>query len=408
MEFGISNPKMKVVWLCHFANQEMKEYFNKPDIKVFSPWISTLISLFKSRKDIELHIVAPNVFNNTDCSFVHNGIHYHFYPVRHPLFSKKINTLVKIIIGTNYSAIQSKINKIISEINPDIIHLHGAENPYYSSGIIPLFNKYPILTTVQGFIRQTSHKSSAILKSIKIEEEILKKSKHIGVRSIEMNEIVLQINPDANLHFHNYPLSVPSVLKNNIGKTEPVDCLYFARLSKEKGIEDLLKAISIVKKVNSDITVSVIGGANKKYLTYLNSLCSNLNIQENVKFLGFLPTQEDIYKYAFQAKLCVLPTYHDIIPGTIIESMYMKLPVIAYAVGGIPELNLAQETIMLVDKHDISQLAVKIIQLIKDVELRKQLAENAYNYVNKRLDNAKVVNDIINAYKLILNEDSTK
>jgi glycosyltransferase involved in cell wall biosynthesis len=218
----------------------------------------------------------------------------------------------------------------------------------------------------------------------------------------------LQINPDANLHFHNYPLSVPSVLKNNIGKTEPVDCLYFARLSKEKGIEDLLKAISIVKKVNSDITVSVIGGANKKYLTYLNSLCSNLNIQENVKFLGFLPTQEDIYKYAFQAKLCVLPTYHDIIPGTIIESMYMKLPVIAYAVGGIPELNLAQETIMLVDKHDISQLAVKIIQLIKDVELRKQLAENAYNYVNKRLDNAKVVNDIINAYKLILNEDSTK
>ena len=44
-------------------------------------------------------------------------------------------------------------------------------------------------------------------------------------------------------------------------------------------------------------------------------------------------------KHAINARICVLPTYHDILPGTILESMFMKLPVIAYDVTGLSELN---------------------------------------------------------------------
>ena len=58
-----------------------------------------------------------------------------------------------------------------------------------------------------------------------------------------------------------------------------------------------------------------------------------------LNLLGFLKSQQDIYEHAIHSRIYVLPTYHDIIPGTIIESMFMKLPGIAYAVGGIPELN---------------------------------------------------------------------
>jgi glycosyltransferase involved in cell wall biosynthesis len=368
---------MKVVWLCNFANQGIKEHFKMPQFNEFAPWIDILIELFKTQPDVDLHIVAPNVFNNTDCSFKKDGINYHFYK-RIPIpynnkYVRKIHTFLKVEQITNFFWIKYKVANCIHKINPDIIHLHGAENPYYSAGILPLFGKYPILTTIQGFIRNSSDISYNVKKAIEIEEAIIKKSKHIGIRTDDMSEIALKINPEATLHYHFYPLSIPPLVKNNIGKAEPIDCVFFANVTKDKGIEDLLSAISIVKKMFPDISLSVIGSTKNKYLAYLKKVCSELNIEKNVTFLGFLPTQEDIYKYTLQAKMCVMPTYHDIIPGTIIEN--------------------------------INQLAEKIIQLLNNADSRKRLAEKAYTNAYELVNNNKVITDMLKAYKSIIKEN---
>jgi len=409
VESGTNNLPLKIVWLCHFVNQEMKEYFNAPLVNEMAPWISKLINLFRNRTEVELHIVAPNIFNNTDCSFTKDAINYHFYK-RIPIpdnnkYVRKIHTILQIEQITNFIWIKHKIANCIKKIDPDIIHLHGAENPYYSAGILPLFDKYPTLITIQGFIRNTSDIDPKKKKAINIEEAILKKTEHICARTDEMRKIILQINPNATIHFHNYPITIPSIVKDNIGRVEPIDCLFFAHVHKDKGIEDLLVAISLVKTFYPNISLLVIGGTENKYLSYLKNLCSKLNINSNVQFLGFLPTQDDVYKYAMLAKMCVLPTYHDIIPGTIIESMFMKLPIVAYAVGGIPELNKKENTVTLVEKQNINQLAEKIMQLLNNADLRKSLAEKAFCHAHERFDNSNVVPDLINVYKSILKED---
>jgi len=217
-----------------------------------------------------------------------------------------------------------------------------------------------------------------------------------------MSQTTKFINPHAKLHFHNYPIKAPTIVKDNIGGAEPIDCVFFARVSKDKGIEDLLEAISIIKRKRASISLTVIGGANASYMLYLKNICTKLQIENNVDFIGFVPTQEDIYKYAIKAKLCVLPTYHDIIPGTIIESMYLKLPVVAYAVGGIPELNEKAKTIILVEKSKINQLAECIINLLTQPEKRRTLAENASKYAHERFNNNLVVPDILKAYKTLI------
>jgi len=409
MVSGINSKRLKVVWLCHFANEEMKNYFGTPHVAEMAPWINNLIQIFQDRTDIELYVVAPNLFTNRDSRFEKNEVSYFFYK-RIPLptnnkYVRGIYSLLKIDEITNYNWVKRKIVNVIQKIDPDIIHLHGAENPYYSAGILPVLKQYPTLITIQGFIRSVSKINYNIKKRIEIEEAILKGTKHIGVRTDEMSEMALEINPRATLHIHNYPIAIPTLVKTNIGKEEPIDCLFFARVTKDKGIEDLLKAISIVKNTYPKISVSVIGGTSKSYFAYLKTLCTRLSIEDNVDFLGFLPTHEDICKFVLHSKMCVLPTYYDIIPGTIVESMYMKLPIVAYAVGGIPELNRKETTVMLVDKHDINQLAEKIIQVLTDTELRKELADKAYIHVHERFDNSKVANDIINAYQSILEEN---
>ncbi len=406
MESGINNERLKVVWLCHFANKEMKDYFSTPKVNEFAPWINELINLFKGRSEIELHIVSPNVFTNRDCSFMKDGITYHFYKhipfLYYNTFIKKVYNKLLIENLTNYFWIKHKIKNCVTKLNPDIIHLHGAEIPYYSAGVLPLINKYHTLTTIQGFIKNASQVNRQNLKKAEIENEILIKSMNIGVRTEEMSRIALQINPNAQLYFHNYPLKTPNVIKENIGECEPIDCVFFARVCKDKGVEDLLAAIAIIKKEYPQISLSIIGRTSNSYLSNLKKICIDLQIIDNIKFIGFLPTQADIYQYALNAKMCVLPTYHDIIPGTIIESMYMKLPVIAYSVGGIPELNIKEETIMLVEKLDIQMLAKKILLLINNIELRKSLAEKAYFHAKKRFDNTKIPDDLLSAYNAIL------
>jgi len=412
MGCGINSKPIRVVWLCHFVNQEMKDYFKTPKMNEMAPWINYLIELFKDRSEVELHIVAPNLFNNKDCNFKKGGISYHFYQIiplpSSNIYIKGIYGLLKIDVRTNFYWIKHKILNCINQINPDLIHLHGAENPYYSAGILSLIDEYPTLTTVQGFIRNSSSKNYNLKMSIKIEETILKKSQHIGVRTDEMSRIVLEINPNATLHFHNYPIARPAVIKSNIGDEEPIDCLFFAYIYKEKGIEDLLTAISIIKTKYPNILLHVIGRTSNRYFSFLKTLCSKLNIEKNVQFVGFLPSQEDVYRHALQAKMCVLPTYHDIIPGTIIESMLMKLPVVAYAVGGIPELNNDNETVILVEKLNIKQLAEKIEYLLNNVEYRRELAEKAYKYACERFNNKNVVKDIIYSYNLILEANNNK
>lgn len=402
----MKNNKIKVVWLCHFANEEVKQYFGTSSVNEFAPWIGKMLDLFKQNSEVEIHVVAPNVFTNANTKFRQNGISYNFYPIVPPVFNgsflNRVYHFSRADFFSDFLWIKRQVSAIINEIEPDIIHLHGAENPYYSAAILPLFNKYNVLTTIQGFIRNSTYLSFDIKNRIAIEEKVIKKSTHLGVRTDEMSRIVKEINPTAALHFHNYPMDMPYTHKNNIGGHEPIDCLFFARVEKDKGIEDLLAAMAILKKKKTNISLSVIGGADKNYLNSLMEICERLNIIENITFLGFLPSEEDIYPYIMKAKMCILPTYHDILPGTILLSMFMKLPVVSYNVGGIPELNRDGKTVTLANRGDINQLSVEIWNLLNNDGARAEIAEKAYIYAHKRFDNENVVVDVVKAYQNVL------
>ena len=400
MESGI-NKKIRVVWLCHFANQEMKDFFHTPHVKEFAPWINNLIELFQDRTDIELHIVAPNIFTNKRQYVKIKNVQYHFYQHTPNLIPEKVYNRLRIESRTNYCYTKQRIKKIIRYINPNIIHLIGAENPYYSVGILPLIDQFPTFVTIQGFIRNESYRDFITNKRIKIEEEILKRTMHIGVRTKEMSKTTLELNPEAHLYFHNYPITIPVYIKDN-SIVSTYDIVFFARVCKDKGIEDLLEALALIKKIKPDISLQVIGDPGESYLKFLKNKLNQLDIESNVKFLGFIETQHELQKQVSQAKICVLPTYHDIIPGTVLESMFMKLPVIAYAVGGISELNDKGQAIVLVEKNNIQQLSNEIANLLKNESKRNYLAEFAYTYTRERFKNSNVVNDIMKAYNEIL------
>ncbi len=399
--------KLKVVWICHFTNDTIQQHL-KPRKKVaeFAPWITFGIKEAEKRNDIELHIVSPHKWISKNIEFKLNNIYYHFFNPGIPFYGRHWPSFFRVDIFTNFWLNKKQVKNFINKIDPDIIHLHGIENPYYSSTVFQFINSYPILVTIQGInlLHLSKIKMNADIKlRYKIGKEILIRFNNFGIRTKAMTEEILTYNINPNFYWHEYFINIPSVNSNFIHSEKKYDIIFFARIDKTKGIEDLIKVIGMLKKKKfKNINVAVIGSSSKKYLSFLKTLAKENNCLDNISFIGFLPTQEDIYKILDKSKICVLPTYNDTIPGTIIESMFRKVPVVSYKTGGIPDINENDEYLLLNRQGDLEGLMRNIEKLMDNEYYRKKLAEKAYEYAIDRWNNEKAIKDIILIYKKIL------
>jgi glycosyltransferase involved in cell wall biosynthesis len=392
----------KIVWLCHFSNKEVcKLLGTKISINEFAPWITELALLFEKCSLIELHIISPHEYIARYKHFTLRGIHYHFFNAHIPIWGRHWPSFFRIDYWTKFVFNRYMINKIVFKINPSIIHLHGAENAYYSSSIIQFKNKLPVFITIQGFISHTaSIPDYQVRQKIQWEQKILHSFKHFGYRTQRMGMDIIKYNPQAVLHWHHYPIKKITAFST----PKKFDIVFFAYIAKDKGIEDLLKAIALIKQKGQIIRLLVIGWANSKYLDYLNELILKLGIFYQIEWAGFLATQNCVHKKASEARISVLPTYNDIISGTIIESLFLKLPVVAYDVGSIHEINKEEEIISLVKKGDINGLADTIQRLLNNENKLTELADKGLNRASLMFDNNEIFGNIINAYKCVIND----
>jgi glycosyltransferase involved in cell wall biosynthesis len=362
-----------------------------------APWITRLIKLFERYESYELHIVAPYWKILSKKYFVQKGTPYHFFPWRVSPFGKNINTMIHYETGHFYTNYQ--IKKIVNKIKPDLIHLFGFENPRYSAGVFQFKERIPILISVQGFSSSQEMGNRYQQKRILIEQKIIKGFTNFGVRDNQMTEFIKFLNPSSIFFWHEMAINKP---KLTISQENNIDFVFFARITKDKGIEDLIKALSVVKREKKDVSLCIIGFASERYKEKIISLISEAGLDQNVYFKGEVKTQNEVFEFVSHSKICVLPTWADTIPGTILESMFMKIPCISYKTGGIPTLNDYSETIRLVEKGDIKSLAAQMLFLLNNPEYSNEMANNAYEYVNKRWGDMKIYDEFEKIYHKLL------
>lgn len=364
--------KIRVVWICHFSNAEVQQIL-KPSKKVneYASWIPLSLKYIENNNKFEINIIAPHEYIRGIHQFDLREIHYYFFNPYMPIIGRHWPKFFKWDYISNFAKSKRIVRRLINQIKPDVIHLQGAENPYYSSTVLQFIDKHPTVLTVQGFFSHSSGGEKGLtLKRMNIEQEILQKIPVAFYRTKKMAMDIQMYNPNVHLFWHTYG----SFYIDPIYVEKKYDIVFFARISKDKGIVDLLKAISILKNKKSDINLCVIGGGDIVKFQYL---AIELGINENVIWAGFLPTQKDVHQMAAQAKISVLPTYFDIIPGTIIESMFLGIPVVSYAVDSIPEVNEKGEVISLVEKGDIEALAKAMEELLDNEALRLERSQKA-------------------------------
>src|SRR5581483_5428280 len=115
-------------------------------------------------------------------------------------------------------------------------------------------------------------------------------------------------------------------------------------------------------------------------------LAQDLGLGERVEFVGPVYDYQDLLAYYRAADLFVLPSLQEGFPRVIYEAMTQGLPVIATAVGGIPEVVVEGESGLLVPPGSESALAQAIDRLLSDGELRRRVIRGGYAKVGPLLD----------------------
>lgn len=401
-----ANKKLKVVWVCHFSNDDIQSLLPLWRSKnEFAPWIPNMLKGFEGREDIDLYVISPHEYLKRTTKFVLKNIKYYFIPYGVPVWHRHWPRFFRFDIYSNHFSFRRKLKRLIKVINPDIINLIGAENSYYSSSIFDYHRKYPILITIQGFISQLKDELPATLDirdRIQIEEKILANSTNFCGEQ-DSSSYIAKFNP--NHVFFKYYAPINEEYTQQALKSDPkYDCIYFGTLSKLKGTEEYIKVIAELKKSIPEVKACIIGPGNPQPFL---EIAEHLNCANNIEFAGFSKNQKELFRQVKAAKVFLAPPLKERLSMTIREAIFLKVPIVAYATGGIPYINKFDENIFLVKTGDYKEMARKVKTLLQDDQLRNNLAEKAFRYGINEFGLQVNTERLIAAYKSILSRNNT-
>jgi glycosyltransferase involved in cell wall biosynthesis len=146
------------------------------------------------------------------------------------------------------------------------------------------------------------------------------------------------------------------------------------RLTRQKALGDALAAVARVDGVRL-----VLAGDGPERAS-LESRSRDLGLDGRVRFLGARP-REDVLRLFRAADAALLTSAWENLPHGVLEALAVGTPVIATAVGGVPEVVREGENGLLVSPGDVGALAEAIRRLATDDALRGALADAAADSV---------------------------
>lgn len=321
-----------------------------------------------------------------------------------------------------------KMENLIKEIRPDIVHLNNFAHQI-SSSILDVFRKYRIPTVMTMHDYKLVCPSYSMLLDGKPCEKCRngeyfwclfeKCTKDSYVKSllnvIEMylhhkilhiyDKIDVFISPSIFLKkklkemgFKRGIVYLPNFIDTkdyvpDYNFNSKIIC-YFGRLSKEKGLFTLLDAMKGI-----DVVLKLIGDGPLKESLELKVRNEKLN---DVNFLGY-KSGEELKNEVRGSMVVVLPSEcYENNPRAIIEAFALGKPVIGARIGGIPELIQEGETGLTFEPGNTEDSRDKIEYLINRAEKISQMGRNARKFVEKELDAEKHYQRLMKIYQLAI------
>lgn len=289
-------------------------------------------------------------------------------------------------------------------IHYDLIHSH-----YWMSGLaaielsqtwnIPFLHMFHTLVLMKNRIAQTPQEMEGEYRILGEKKVISKANRIIAATLAEKSQLeflykapsskISVIPPGVDTR-HFYPIPKDEA-KEVVGVPEDSHTILFVgRIEPLKGIDKLIQAISIIQN-NGELrccphNLVIIGGEpNAKSeemnaeMARLQDMVEDLGIENFVIFLGKQDQQLLPYYYS-ASEIVVMPSHYESFGMVALEAMACGTPVVASQVGGLAFLVRDGETGYVVPGNDVQMLAKRLVELIKDKDLRNKLGNKSAEY----------------------------
>lgn len=294
------------------------------------------------------------------------------------------------------------ITRLIRANHIDLIHSHTWGTDFYAYWASRIL-KIPMITTVHNryyifekWSRRFSYKVflSHIKKIIAVSQDIknlLQEAVKLSPQKVELIYNGIDTNKFENRGNlekirEELKLSEDELILGNVGNLREV-----------KDHHTLILAFNKISSLFPQAKLLIIGEGELK--PSLLKLCSELGLEERVLFLGH---REDVPSILNLMDIFVLSSRLEGCSISILEAMASGKPVIATEVGGNPELILKGKSGFLVPSAEPEKLAEKMVLLLKDENLRREMGEEGKNRVKEKFSLERMAKNYEELYSSIL------
>jgi glycosyltransferase involved in cell wall biosynthesis len=175
--------------------------------------------------------------------------------------------------------------------------------------------------------------------------------------------------------------------------------LFLANLTRQKGLEYLLRAMPLVLEEVPSCVLNIVGDGPGR--NYYKRLVNELDLKRSVLFFGMVPHRETVNFYR-KAWVYCLPSIVEPAANTLLEAMSCGRPVVATEGGGNREIIGDGDTGFLVSPKNPEALAESLIKILTDKELRRKMGKKARKRAEEEFNLKKLIDKIEEAYREVV------
>lgn len=272
-----------------------------------------------------------------------------------------------------------KLAKILLGRRVEVLHVHGYKATTVGA-LSRLWVRIPVVKTAHGLPEPSLRTVVGALR-----DRAYHFSEHIA--TLAACRAVAYVTQDLRDRYRGDRARLRElVIPNGIAPLNPADfppppefspdelnLVIIGRLDRVKGIQFAVEALA-ADDLPAHVRLHVIGTGPCR--GELEELARSLGLSTRVRFLGF---RKNVFQFLAHSTALLMPSLHEGLPFTLLESMALGIPVIASRVGGLAEVLQHNLTALLVPPADPAALAQAIARLCADPTLASQLRRRSYD-----------------------------
>ena len=419
---------MKILWITNVILPEANILLSEP-VNPYGGWLVNASKDLAAINEVNLYVASPKSGIYEAKKLKGQSIDYYIFPWENENSIEDTKCL-------------SGIQKMILEINPDVVHIFGTEfshslaivricnelsinNVVSIQGLVSVYAKHYMANlpydiqmryTVRDFVKRDNLINQQKKYTLRGRHEIetIKSTNNIIGRTTWDKACVYQINNEAVYHHCNESLREEFYRNEWVLENCERHSIFTSQASYPiKGLHHVLEALpSIIKRFpdtklyiagNNIIKANTISAKLRMttYSKYISEMIKKLHLEDHVSFTGVLNEKEMCDMY-LKSNLFVCPSSIENSPNSLGEAMILGVPCVSSYVGGVPDMLEHNKEGFLYPSDAPYLLAHYVCEIFENANIAKSISKEAkvraketHNVKKNTAKLIKIYNDII-------------